>query len=89
MNSIKTPKDNIILVPTDLSTASNFALEHAVGIANLFDNEITLLYVVEESFFKSIFSGGMEKNVMVDAITSKLNEKAELVKKNNYLAENY
>ncbi len=79
MNSIKTPKENIILVPTDLSTASNFALDHAVGIAKLFDNQITLLYVVEESFFKSMFGGGMEKTVMVDAITSKLEEKAKSI----------
>jgi nucleotide-binding universal stress UspA family protein len=83
MNSIKTPKDNIILVPTDLSTASNFAMDHAVGIAGLFDNQITLLYVVEESFFKSIFSGGMEKSVMLDTINNKLNEKAAAIKEAN------
>lgn len=83
MNSIKTPKDNIILVPTDLSTASNFAMDHAVGIANLFDNQITLLYVVEETFFKSIFSGGIEKAVMIDTINAKLNEKAEAIKAKN------
>ncbi len=81
MNSIKTPKDNIILVPTDFSTASDFALEHSVGIADLFDNQITLLYVVEESFFKSIFGGGMEKAMMVDTINNKLKEKAEEIKK--------
>jgi nucleotide-binding universal stress UspA family protein len=80
MNSIKTPKDNIILVPTDLSTASNFAMDHAVGIAQLFDNEITLLYVLEENFFKSFFSGGIEKAVMVDTINAKLTEKAKAIK---------
>ncbi|MFT5723663.1 MAG: nucleotide-binding universal stress UspA family protein [Bacteroidia bacterium] len=83
MNSIKTPKDNIILVPTDLSTASNHAMDHAVGIAGLFDNQITLLYVVEESFFKSIFSGGMEKAVLLEAINAKLIEKAEAIKSKN------
>jgi nucleotide-binding universal stress UspA family protein len=80
MNSIKTHKDNIILVPTDLSVSSNFALEHAVGIAGLFDSQITLLYVVEDSFFKSIFSGGLEKSVMIDLIQAKLKEKADAVK---------
>lgn len=80
MNSIKTPKDNIILVPTDFSTASDFALEHSVGIAKLFDNQITLLYVIEESFFKSIFGGGMEKAMMTDMINSKLKEKANQIK---------
>ena len=78
MNSIKTPKDNIILVPTDFSTASNNAIDHAIEIAELFDNEITLLYVVEESIFKSIFGSTMEKSVMVDTITKKLNEKQKL-----------
>ena len=80
MNSIKTPKDNIILVPTDLSTASNYALDHAVGIAQLFDNEITLLYVLEDNFFKSIFSSAIDKDVMVDTITKKLMEKADAIK---------
>ncbi|MCB0735127.1 MAG: universal stress protein [Bacteroidetes bacterium] len=76
MDSIKTPKDNIILVPTDFSTASNNAIEHAVNIADLFDNEITLLYVVEESFFSSLFGGGMEKSVLVANINKQLEEKA-------------
>ncbi|MBO6515693.1 MAG: universal stress protein [Bacteroidia bacterium] len=76
MNSIKTPKDNIILVPTDFSTASDNALEHSVGIAELFDNQIMLLYVVEESIFKSIFGGSMEKALMMDTINNKLKEKA-------------
>lgn len=83
MNSIKTPKDNIILVPTDFSTASNNAIDHAIEIAELFDNEITLLYVVEESIFKSIFGSSMEKSVMVDAITKKLSEKAEAITSKN------
>ena len=47
-------------------------MDHAVGIAGLFDNQITLLYVVEETFFKSIFSGGIEKAVMIDTINAKL-----------------
>jgi nucleotide-binding universal stress UspA family protein len=67
-------------VPTDFSTASDFALEHSVGIADLFDNQITLLYVVEESFFKSIFGGSMEKAMMMDTINNKLKEKAEEIK---------
>lgn len=81
MDSIKTPKDNIILVPTDFSTASNNAMDHAVSIAELFDNEITLMYVVEESFFHSLFSGHMEKSVMMDKINSQLEEKANQIRK--------
>lgn len=80
MNSIKTPKDNIILVPTDFSVASNFAIDHAVEIAKLFDNEITLLYVIEESFFKSVFGGSMEKSLMMETINTKLNEKADQIR---------
>lgn len=80
MDSIKTPKDNIILVPTDFSTASNNALEHAVQIAKLFDNEITLLYVIEESFFSSIFGGNIEKPVLMDKINRQLEDKASIIR---------
>ena len=80
MHSIKTPKDNIILVPTDFSSASNNAVEHAVSIAKLFDNEITLLYVVETSMFSAIFGSNVEKSILMDNIQKKLQEKAEKIK---------
>ena len=80
MDSIVTPKDNIILVPTDFSTSANFALEHSVEIAKLFDNEITLLYVVEENFLTNLFGNSIEKSVMLDTVNKKLIEKADELK---------
>jgi len=85
MNSIRTPKDHVILVPTDFSTASGHAFEHAVGIAKLYDSQITLLYVIEESFFKSIFGDNIEKSLMMDRIDAKLKEKAAEIKKKHYI----
>jgi nucleotide-binding universal stress UspA family protein len=80
MNSLKTPKDNVILVPIDFSTASNNAMEHAVAIADLFDNEISLLYVVEDSFIHSLFSSSSEKNLMMDKINDQLALKATQIR---------
>jgi len=82
MDSIKTPKGHIILVPTDFSTASNNAIEHAVKIADLFDNEITLLFVMEESIFHSLFGGSAEKSVLMDKINTQLKQKAEEIRAN-------
>jgi len=79
MNSVKTPKDNVILVTIDFSSASDRALEHAVGIADLFDNEITLLYVVKESFFKSIFGSAVERDVLMGQLKERLEAKKQEV----------
>ncbi|MBI1305938.1 MAG: hypothetical protein GC181_04915 [Bacteroidetes bacterium] len=81
MDSIKTPRGHIILVPTDFSTASNNAVEHAVHIADLFDNEITLLYVIEETLFHAWFGGSMEKSVLTANINKQLEEKADEIRK--------
>jgi len=79
MNSVKTPKHNVILVPIDFSTASNNAVEHAVGIAELFENEIALLYVVKESLFKSFFGSNVEHSILMDQINTKLEERKKMI----------
>jgi len=79
MNSVKTPKDNVILVPIDFSTASANAVEHAVGIAELFDNEIALLYVVKESLFKTLFGSNVEKSLLMDRISQQLEERKKMI----------
>jgi nucleotide-binding universal stress UspA family protein len=83
MDTINTPNHKVILVAVDFSTASNNAIDHAIQIANLFENEITLLYVIEESFFHSIFGGHMQKSVLQAQITSQLEEKANEIRSRN------
>lgn len=51
-------KKNIMLVPVDFSEISLNALEHAAQVAKHFDNELVLLYIVEEYLITSIFKFG-------------------------------
>lgn len=51
-------KKNTILVPYDFSEMSTHALNHAVQLANHFDNNIALLHVVEEALLSSLLSFG-------------------------------
>ncbi len=43
-----------ILVPTDCSESSQDAIHHAIGIATIFEAEITLLTVTDERFLKGM-----------------------------------
>ncbi len=67
--------NNNILVPIDFSEISENALNHAVKVAKIYSNEITLLYIMEESFLSGLFSAG-NNEVMVDAIKAKVAQKA-------------
>ncbi len=51
-------KKNIMLVPVDFSEISLNALDHAAQVAKHFDNELVLLYIVEEYLITSIFKFG-------------------------------
>lgn len=75
MSSLKTPKDNVILVPTDFSQSADHALDHAVEIAELFDNKIVLLYVLSDNFVNSIFGSKAQNDLTKELITTKLDEK--------------
>jgi nucleotide-binding universal stress UspA family protein len=80
MDSIKTPKDNIILVPIDFSTSSETALEHAVNIANLFDNEITVMHVIGESLLGSLFASGLQKSQVQATVSDRLDKVVDAFK---------
>ena len=75
MSTVKTPKDNVILVPTDFSQSADNALDHAVGIAELFDNEIVLLYVLSDNFVNSIFGSKAQNDLTKELVKTKLDEK--------------
>ncbi len=71
MTDIQTPKHHIILVPVDFSQSSENAIDYAVEMAKLFDNEITLLNVIS-SGMKSLFIGDSEKEILKDGIRSRM-----------------
>ncbi len=66
-----------MLVPTDFSPVAENALEHAVEIAKLFDNEIALLHIAEESFLGSLFGSGknnLKDQLLEEALHNKLDK---------------
>jgi nucleotide-binding universal stress UspA family protein len=82
MTEIKTPQDHIILVPIDFSEASLNAVYYAVEMADLFDSEITLLYVLSNSTLKSLFTNDSEIALLRDKVRDKLEDtKSEILDK--------
>ena len=67
------------MVPTDFSEVADCALNHAIKVAQAYKNEITLLYIMEESILGGLFSGS-QSDVMKDAMLGKLNAKAQEIK---------
>ncbi|MGC6414524.1 MAG: universal stress protein [Bacteroidia bacterium] len=63
--------NNNILVPTDFSEVADFAVKHAINVAKAYNNEITLIYIIEEGFFGNLFSKS-QSAIMKDAIKTKL-----------------
>jgi nucleotide-binding universal stress UspA family protein len=82
MTDITTPKDHIILVPLDFSDTSLNAVYYAVKMANLFDDEITLLHVISKSKLQALFMNDSEVALLRDKIKHKLEGiKVELLEK--------
>jgi len=55
---MQTTQKNTILIPVDFSDIAMHALDHAINVAKHFNNNLALLYVVEEG----ILSGLLGKN---------------------------
>ncbi|MDB9882747.1 universal stress protein [Bacteroidia bacterium] len=82
MTDIKTPKDNIILVPMDFSDSSMNAVYYGVEMANFFDSEITLLHVLSNSMLSNIFTNDSQIALLRDSVRAKLEEvKADILVK--------
>jgi nucleotide-binding universal stress UspA family protein len=79
---IRVANNNNILVPVDFSEISNNALVHAVNIARVYNNEITLLHIIDENFFQSIFSSS-QNDLMQEAILGRLDKVIENIKKDH------
>lgn len=71
--SKKIETNNTILVPFDFSETASNALGHAVKIAETYNNEITLLHIIEENFFENLFgSNPLKEGLIREAIETKL-----------------
>ncbi len=71
--------NNNILVPTDFSDVAGNALNHALKIAETYNNEITLLYIIEENIWGNIFSSG-QNELLREAVSNRLEKLAAEVK---------
>lgn len=81
MNDIKTPEHHNVLVPVDFSETSRNAVHFAIEMAKLFDDEITLLHVISDGFFSSIFTSNEHKDLILEGINHKMAEFSKEVKK--------
>lgn len=64
--------NNTILVPVDFSEVSMNALDHAVQLAKIYNNEITLLYIFEERPVAAILGLNKQNAELIDAIKAKM-----------------
>lgn len=81
-----TQKKNTILVPVDFSDIAMHALNHAVEVAKHFNNNIALLYVIEEAFLSGLLSFGkhdQKEDLAKEAATGRLEKIAKDLKEKN------
>ncbi len=78
MNSIETPKDHIVLVPVDFSELSQHALFHAAKMANLFNDQVTLLHTLETGGIFS-FLDKSNKDLLYEGTNKKLDDLAAIL----------
>lgn len=73
MTDIKTPQDHITLVPVDFSESSKNAMQYAVEMAKIFNDEITLLNVISGGM-KSLFMNDDQKKLLREGIAGRLKQ---------------
>ncbi|MCO6495752.1 MAG: universal stress protein [Bacteroidetes bacterium] len=67
--------NNTILVPYDFSEIAENALGHAVKIAKIYNNKITLLHIVEDNLLESVFgSNPLKEGLVREALENKLDK---------------
>jgi nucleotide-binding universal stress UspA family protein len=72
--------NNNILVPTDFSDVASSALGHAIKVAQVYNNEITLVNIVDEGLFGGIFGGGNQTELVKEAVQNRLENIATEIK---------
>lgn len=73
---------NHILIPVDFSAQSQIALEQAFNLANVTNASITILYVIESSILKSLFSSKAEADKYKKNIQKQLDKLVSTFQKN-------
>ncbi len=67
--------NNTILVPLDFSEVAQNALGHALKVADVYKNEITLLHIMDEgNFIGNLFGGNNNADLLKEAIDMKLDK---------------
>lgn len=66
--------NNNILVPTDFSEVAHNALSHALKIADVYKNEITLINIQDEGGLFGLFGSGEKMDLIKEAIDSKMDK---------------
>jgi nucleotide-binding universal stress UspA family protein len=82
---METQKKNTALVPVDFSEIANHALQHAVQVAKHFNNNLTLLHVIEESKMPSFLSFGKDSTAGQTEIAEKMNAIAAEIKTQHHI----
>lgn len=77
MTDLITPKDHKIVIPVDFSESSYHAMEYAIHMAKVLEDEIVLVYVMNENRFASILTGSDTKKLIKQGIENKLSEYKE------------
>lgn len=75
--------NNTILVPTDFSEVANNALNHALKIAEVYNNDITLVNIQDDSGFLGFFSNDDKSKLVEEAVNSRLDKLIEECNKTN------
>lgn len=73
--------NNNILVPTDFSDIAENALGHALKIADVYKNEITLLNIQDEGGLFGLFGSDEKMNLIKEAVDSRMNKLIETAAK--------
>lgn len=74
---------NTMLVPIDFSDIAMHALNHAIDVAKHFNNNLALLYVLEEAFLSGLLSFGKnekQEELAKEAATTRLQKLADDIK---------
>jgi nucleotide-binding universal stress UspA family protein len=66
--------NNTILVPTDFSEIANNALGHALKIADVYKNEITLLSIIDDGGLFSMFGNNVKSELVNEALNARMDK---------------
>lgn len=70
---MQTTQKNTILIPVDFSDIAMHALDHAINVAKHFNNNLALLYVIEEGLFSGLLGKNEKQEQLIkEAATSRM-----------------